>query len=140
MRYTLNRLITLFHKYREILLYLIFGVLTTAVHWAVYYPLYNLVDFSAALSTTIAWMVAVLFAFFTNKPFVFDSRDWSYHTAVSEFLKFVGGRVGSGLFQILCMKITVDLLAWNGNIMNVVVSVVVVIINYVVSKFIFKKN
>lgn len=136
----MKKMIALFKKYREILMYLIFGVLTTAVNWAIYYPLYNLADFSAALSTAIAWVVAVLFAFFTNKPFVFESRDWSSHTAISEFFKFVGGRVGSGLFQILGMKITVDLLAWNGNIMNIVVSVFVVIMNYTISKFIFKRK
>ena len=140
MLFTLNKIVSFFRKYREILMYLIFGVLTTAVNWAVFYPLHNAVNLSAALSKTVAWAVAVLFAFFTNKPFVFKSFDWSGKIVIPEFLKFMGGRVGSGLFEILVMFVTVDLLIWNGNIMNIVVSVFVVIMNYIISKFIFKKS
>lgn len=121
-------------------MYLIFGVLTTAVNWAVFYPLHNVYGFPAALSETVAWGIAVLFAFFTNKPFVFQSLDWSPKTALPEFLKFAGGRIGSGLFDVLVMLVTVDLLCWNGNIMKIIVSVFVVIINYIISKFIFKSN
>lgn len=135
----MKRMIELFQKYREILMYLIFGVLTTAVNWLFFYPLHNAAGFMAVTSKTIAWAVAVLFAFFTNKPFVFESHDWSSRIVIPEFIKFVGGRIGSGLFEILVMFVTVDLLSFNGNIMNIVVSVFVVIMNYVISKFIFKK-
>lgn len=121
-------------------MYLIFGALTTAVNWAVYYPLHYAVNLSAAVSKTVAWAVAVLFAFFTNKPFVFKSYDWSGKTVIPEFLKFTGGRIGSGLFEILVIFVTVDVLTWNGNIMNIVVSVFVVIMNYIVSKFNFKRS
>ena len=61
----------LFVRYWEVLSYLIFGVLTTAVNYLVYLPVYNLVGLSAALSNAIAWVVAVAFAYLTNKPFVF---------------------------------------------------------------------
>ncbi|MBQ8910876.1 MAG: GtrA family protein [Oscillospiraceae bacterium] len=138
--FALKNLILLLKKHREIIMYLIFGVLTTAVNWAVFYPLHNVYDFSAALSKTVAWVIAVLFAFFTNKPFVFQSLDWSPKTALPEFLKFARGRIGSGLFEVLVMRVTVDLLCWNGNIMNIIVSVFVVIMNYIISKFIFKRN
>ena len=136
----MKNLIMSLKKHREILMYLVFGVLTTAVNWAVFYPLHNACDFSAALSKTVAWIIAVLFAFFTNKPFVFESHDWSAKTVFPEFFKFAGVRIGSGALEIAVMFFTVDLLSWNGNIMNIVVSVFVVIINYIVSKFIFKKK
>lgn len=136
----MNKILNLLKKYREILLYLIFGALTTAVNWAVFYPLHNGAGFLAVSAETVAWAVAVLFAFFTNKPFVFQSYDWTLKTVKPEFLKFVSGRVGSGLFEILVMFVTVDLLYWNGNIMKIVVSVFVVIMNYIVSKFIFKRK
>ena len=138
--FALNKMVTLFRKYREIFMYILFGALTTAVNWAVFYPLHNAVNLSAALSKTVAWAVAVLFAFLTNKPFVFESHDWSRKVIIPEFKKFIGGRIGSGLFEILVMKVTVDWLLWNGNIMNVVVSVFVVIMNYIVSKYIFKRT
>ena len=119
---------------------MLFGVLTTAVNWAVFYPLHNAAGFLAATAKIIAWVAAVLFAFFTNKPFVFESHDWSAKTTFPEFIKFVAGRIGSGVFEILVMFITVDLMLCNGNIMNIVVSVFVVVMNYIVSKIIFKKK
>lgn len=128
----------MFQKYRDIILYLIFGVLTTAVNWAVYYPLFNLVGWSGGVSKTIAWVAAVIFAYLTNKPFVFCSHDWSAKVVLPEFLKFIGCRVGSGLLEIGVIFLTVDLLHWNGNVMNVIVSVFVVIINYIGSKLSFK--
>lgn len=134
-----DKLISLFKKHREIITYLIFGVLTTAVNWIVYYPLFNLAGFSALLSKSIAWIASVLFAYLTNKPFVFESKDWSFKVVLPEFSKFVGCRIGSGLLEILFMYLTVDLLLLNGNIMNIIVSVFVVIINYVGSKLLFKK-
>lgn len=136
----MQKMVALFKKYRETLLYLVFGALTTAVNWAVYYPLHNSAGFLAVSAKSIAWIVAVLFAFFTNKPFVFESYDWSLKTVKSEFFKFIGGRFGSGLFESLVMFVTVDLLYWNGNLMYIVVSVFVVIMNYILSKVVFKRN
>ena len=136
----MKKIADLLKQYREIIMYLVFGALTTAVNWAVFYPLYNAANFSAAMAKTVAWAVAVLFAFFTNKPFVFESHDWSWKVVIPEFTKFLGGRIGSGWFEIHVMKVTVDLLLWNGNIMNIIVSVFVVVINYVVSKYLFKKQ
>ena len=133
-------MIALFKKYREIITYLIFGVLTTAVNWAVYYPLFNLAGFSAMLSKTIAWAVAVIFAYLTNKPFVFESRDWRFAVVIPELSKFVGCRIGSGLLEVLFMYITVDWMLLNGNVMNIIVSVFVVIINYIGSKMLFKRK
>ena len=110
----------MFQKYRDIILYLIFGALTTAVNWAVYYPLYNLAGWSGGTSKIVAWIAAVIFAYLTNKPFVFGSHDWSLKVVMPELLKFFGCRVGSGVLEIGVIFLTVDLLGWNGNIMNVV--------------------
>ena len=75
-------------KYWDILSYLFFGVLTTVVNYAVYLPCYNLLGFSASASNLIAWVVAVAFAYLTNKPFVFKSNDWSVKTVIPELAKF----------------------------------------------------
>lgn len=130
----------LFDKYRDIIVYLIFGFLTTLVNFIVYYILYNLFSVSAAVSNGIAWFFSVLFAFFTNKPFVFRSKDWSREVIIPEFIKFIGCRFGSGLMETLLLLCLVDLLNFNGNIWKILISVLVVILNYVFSKFIvFRK-
>ena len=133
----LKRLIV---KYWDVLSYLFFGGLTTVVNYAVYLPCFNLLGMSAAVSNVIAWAVAVLFAFLTNKPFVFKSHDWSAKTVWPEFIKFVGCRIGSGVLETAIIFVTVDLLYWNGNWMKLTTSVLVVILNYFASKLlVFKK-
>ena len=130
----------LFHKYYDILAYLVFGVLTTVVNYLVYLPCYNLLGMKAVVSNVIAWAVAVAFAYLTNKPFVFRSHDWSAKTVVPELTKFVGSRIASGALETGIIFVTVDCLLWNGNIMKLVTSVLVVILNYVASKLlVFRK-
>ncbi|MBE6933760.1 MAG: GtrA family protein [Ruminococcaceae bacterium] len=135
----MNKLI---HKYRDILLYLIFGVLTTAVDYLVFWPCYNLLCWPSVVSNTVSWTVAVLVAFLTNKPWVFHSHDWSWKTVWPEAVKFAGCRIGSWGIQTAILFLTVDLLAQNGNLMKIITSVLVIIINYVGSKFLvfIKKN
>ena len=128
-------------RYWDILSYLIFGVLTTVVNYLVYLPVYNILGLSAALSNAIAWVVAVAFAYLTNKPFVFKSHDWSAKTVIPELTKFVSCRVASGAAETLILLVTVDLLHWNGNIWKLITSVLVVALNYFASKFlVFKKK
>ena len=131
----------LIEKYWDILSYLFFGVLTTAVNYVVYLPCYNLLGMSAAVSNVIAWAVAVAFAYLTNKPFVFKSHDWSVKTVVPELSKFVGSRIASGALETGIIFLTVDCLLWNGNVMKLVTSVLVVILNYIASKLlVFRKK
>lgn len=131
---------SLIAQHWEVLSYLIFGVLTTAVNYLVYLPVYNLLGLSAALSNAIAWVVAVAFAYLTNKPFVFKSHDWSAKTVIPELTKFVGCRVASGAAETLILLVTVDLLHWNGNIWKIITSVLVVVMNYIASKLVVFKN
>ena len=121
--------------------YVIFGGLTTVVNYIVYYPVYNYLGISAAVSNVIAWAAAVAVAYVTNKLFVFDSKDWSVKIVLPELAKFVGSRIGSGFLETAIIWVTVDLLTWNGNTMKLIVSVLVVILNYITSKFLaFKDN
>lgn len=129
----LSRLAVILKKYRSEIIYLVFGVLTTAVNYLVYYPCFHYLK-SASVSNAIAWIGAVLFAFVTNKPFVFGSHDWSVKTAAPEFLKFVGTRIASGGAETLILLLAVDLLGWNGNLWKLITSVLVVALNYVGSK------
>lgn len=135
-----HKIQALIQKNRDVLVYLVFGVLTTVVNYAVYLPVYNWLGLSAAVSNMIAWVAAVAFSFLTNKPFVFQSHDWSSKTVLPELSKFVGCRVASGAMETVILFLAVDLLHWNGNIWKFVTQVLVVILNYVASKLIvFKK-
>ena len=128
-------------KHYDILAYLFFGGLTTVVNYVVYLPCYNLLGISATVSNVIAWVVAVAFAFLTNKPFVFKSHDWSKEVVWPELVKFVGCRIGSGLLETVFLFLTVDLLLCNGNVMKLITSVLVVILNYFGSKLlVFRKK
>lgn len=137
-----NKVKALIEKYWDVLSYLFFGVLTTVVNYLVYLPCFNLLGLSAAVSNAISWVAAVLFAYLTNKPFVFRSNDWSMATVVPEFARFVGCRVASGVGETVILFLAVDLMGWNGNIWKLVTSVLVVIVNYAASKLVVfrKKN
>lgn len=130
----------LLKKYRSELVYLVFGVLTTLVNYLVYIPCLHYLK-SASISNTIAWVFAVIFAYLTNKPFVFESHDWSLKVVAPEFVKFIGTRVASWLVETGILFLTVDTLHWNGLIWKLVTSVLVVILNYVGSKLlVFRKK
>lgn len=136
----IKKIRTLVEKYWDILAYLFFGVLTTVVNYVVYLPCYNVLHLSAVASNGIAWVVAVAFAYLTNKPFVFKSHDWSSKTVIPELGKFVGCRIGSGLAETLILLLAVDILGWNGNIWKLLTNVLVVILNYIGSKLLVFRN
>lgn len=137
----IQKLRSLLVKYWDILTYLVFGVLTTVVNYAVYLPVYNFCGISAAVSNMIAWVAAVAFAFLTNKPFVFHSHDWSAQTVLPELTKFVSCRIASGALETVILFLSVDCMNWNGNIWKLVTQVLVIIINYVGSKLlVFRKK
>jgi len=135
----MKKLYDLIVKYYDIISYLFFGVLTTAVNYIVYLPCYNLLNLSGSVSNIIAWVFAVAFAYLTNKPFVFKSHDWSAKTVIPELTKFVGSRVLSGVLETAIIFVTADMHGWNGNVMKLVTSVLVVIFNYVASKLLVFK-
>lgn len=136
----IQKLCSLVEKNRDILTYLFFGVLTTIVNYLIYLPVFNLCGLSAAVSNMIAWVGAVIFAFLTNKPFVFHSSDWSAKTVIPELTKFVSCRLASGAMETGILFLTVDCLHWNGNIWKLVTQVLVVIVNYVGSKLLVFRN
>lgn len=137
----IQKIRSLIIKYWDIISYLFFGVCTTAVTFVVYIPCYNMLGMSATLSNIISWVVAVAFAYLTNKTFVFRSKDWSSQTLIPELLKFIGCRVGSGAAETLILLVAVDLLGWNGIFWKIMTQVMVVVLNYIGSKLlVFRKK
>ena len=132
----MKKLSALVRKYRDAIVYIVFGGLTTLVNWLVYYPCLNLLSLSASVSTMIAWAIAVVFAYLTNKPFVFRSNDWSLAAVLPEAAKFVGCRLGSGALETGVMFVAVDLFHGNGNFWKIPASVLVVILNYFAGKLV----
>lgn len=135
----LDKVMNLLEKYRSQIVYLIFGVLTTVVNYLVFFPCSSYLEktgfqYAVATSNTIAWVFAVLFAYVTNKPFVFESHDWSWKVVAPEFAKFVSTRLASLLIETVIISVTVDMLHWNKLVWKVLTSVLVVVLNYVGSK------
>ena len=136
-----NKLKTFATRHWELISYVLFGGLTTVVNYLIYLPCYNLLDFSVVTSNVLAWTASVIFAFLTNKPFVFQSHDWSLRVTLPEFFKFVGCRLGSGLLETVTLWLTVEYFTLDGNWMKLLVTVLVVIINFVGSKLlVFRKK
>ena len=127
-------------KYRDIVAYLFFGAVTTLINLAVYYLCYEIMSIPNTPSVIIAWVIAVLAAFLTNKPFVFRSHDWSMRVLLPEAGSFLSCRIGTGILELVLMYLTVDLLHWNGMLMKLLVNIIVIILNYVGSKLLVFRN
>ena len=133
----------LFFKYKEIILYLIFGVLTTLVGLLSYYLLTITIfnpnnALELQIANIISWICAVLFAYITNRKYVFESKN---KNKSKEIFKFVGSRIITLVLDMLIMGIGVSILGFNDKIIKIISQVVVIVLNYVLSKlFVFKKK
>ena len=132
-----------YKKYEEIIRYLIIGGLTTVVSLATYYALtFTILDANKPLELQIAnvisWIFAVLFAYFTNRSFVFKQKNKSNLKEASSFFL---ARVATLLIDMSLMFIFVTKLNVNDKIMKLIVQVIIIVLNYILSKFVvFKKN
>ena len=137
----MHKVISYAQKHREIVTYIAFGVLTTGVNFLVFLFSRELLKLSATASNMVAWILAVLFAFLTNKPFVFKSKSWSRKVVIPEFVKFVTCRIGSGIMETVFLFVTVDCINWNGTILKLIASGFVMVLNYILGKCVaFKKS
>ncbi len=123
----------------EVISYLICGVLTTAVDYITYFAARS-IGFNTAAATTLAWFLAVLFAYFVNKIFVFFSTDWSAPRLIKEILPFLSCRILSYVMNVIVMILTVDFLHFNEPLMKIFCSIFVIISNYFGSKFFVFRN
>ena len=130
----------LFKKYQQPILYLFFGVCTTAVNIITYYISAHIVSLSVVLSTCLAWAISVIFAYITNKWWVFESKSLRLKAVVLEFLSFTGCRLFTGACDLLIMFIFVHCLAMNDLFVKIASNVLVVILNYIFSKLIIFKQ
>ena len=123
---------------KELISYLIFGVLTTVVNIVVYYVFNTWLQVNYLVSNAIAWIASVLFAYITNRKYVFESKNTSMF---NELVKFIGARLSTGIMDMILMWLLVDVLSMNSMFSKIVVNVLVIVLNYVLSKvFVFKKE
>lgn len=121
---------------KELVLYIIFGVLTTLVNIIVYFFFAKIVLINYLISNILAWFFSVLFAYVTNRIWVFESRN---DNIFKECILFFGGRLFSGVVDTGLMYLFIDILSIGDFISKIVIQVIVVILNYVISKLVVFK-
>lgn len=128
-------------KYKEQILYLFFGGCTTVVNIVVFALCSDILHMELLVSNFMAWVLAVFFAYITNKIWVFESKTETLYELVKEIGSFVFARVVTLLIDMLIMYVGVEILFINKMIIKVLANIVVIVANYVFSKlFIFKKK
>lgn len=139
----MNKIKMLYKKYKEVINYLIFGVLTTVISLLVYYlavfTFLNPEDaFQLQIANIISWIAGVIFAYFTNRKYVFESKEKNQLKEASEF---VLARVVTLVIDMVVMWLGVTVLHFNDKIIKLISQVLVIVLNYVFSKlFVFKKK
>lgn len=131
-----------YKKNKEVINYIMVGILTTLVSLAVYYALVlTILNPEDALllqvANVISWIASVTFAYFANRKYVFESKN---EHIVLEAMKFYLSRLGTLLFDMTIMYIGVSLLFYNDKFVKIIVQIIVIIVNYIFSKlFVFQK-
>ena len=142
MKIIISKILELYKKYKEIVNYIIFGVIATAINIGVFAILNLLLGENLYLiSNILAIIASVLFQYFSNKFFVFERKTLSKKETFMEFVKFISARAVTAVLDMVIMFIGVSLLNVSEILMKVITNIIVVILNYVLSKFfVFKKT
>ncbi len=127
-------------KYLLLIKYGVFGVLTTLINVVTYAICYERFQFLNVVSNMIAWTLAVLFAFITNKLYVFESKSMKKKTFFREFVKFTVARLATGGLDLGIMFVGVDMMRGPALIFKVISNVIVIILNYVLSRLVVFKT
>lgn len=133
-------------KYKEQILYLAFGVIVTLVNWVIYAVFVAVIDVGITLSNAVAWFAAVITAFVTNKMYVFENKATGKLDLIKEAIMFLLSRISTGIFEIIAPTVLV-FIGFDGMLFGIdafyaklIVSIIVVILNYILSKKLVFKN
>jgi len=128
-------------RYRELILYVFFGGCTTLINIVVYFICRQWFSMAVVPADVAAWVLAVVFAYVTNKLFVFESKSWRPRLIIKEAAEFFTARVVSLGVDVVLLYVTVEVLGWWELPMKIIANVVVIVINYIFSKWIiFRKD
>ena len=135
----LSKIRGLCRQYRELVTYLVFGVLTTAVNYLSYLAISPFFTYTG-VPTVIAWLLSVIFAYLTNRRFVFQSKAKG-KAVIKEAGSFFAARVMSGVMDVVVMAVFADWIGFDDRLVKIASNVLVVIFNYVASKLVvFRKK
>ena len=126
-------------KYKSVLMYLFFGVCTTGINIAVYWLFYTFLSLPNVISTILSWVISVLFAYITNKLWVFESRSFNKQVLSHDIPTVFGARLLSGLIDLGIMFVFVDIMFFPAMVVKIISNVFVVIFNYIASKLVIFK-
>lgn len=121
---------------RQVLMYLFFGVCTTLVNIIVYRVCSHGMNMPVTASTVIAWILSVLFAYITNRKWVFESRAAGLSEITKELVSFFAARLSTGLLDLAIMFVFAQKMQLNDMAVKIVSNVIVIILNYVLSKLV----
>ena len=129
-----------YEKHLQGMRYLAFGFFSTVIN-IVTFKLCKMAGIGTIVSNIIAWTVAVIFAYLTNKAIVFESKTESLKSLYKEFVSFIGARIFTLVVETIFLKIVIDMLGYNEILMKIISNIIVIILNFVFSKlFIFNKD
>lgn len=132
---------SLYQKHRDVIPYLFFGICTTLVNIATYWIMAYPLNCNTIFSTIVSWIVSVLFAYITNRKWVFNSVSCGIKAISKEILSFFSCRLATGFVDLGCMWLFVDVLGLNDVFIKILSNILVIILNYIASKlFIFRKS
>lgn len=128
----------LFSRYREPLLYLFFGVLTTAVSWGSFYLFHYPLSVDELIANLLSWVAAVLFAFFTNRVWVFRTHGYGF---LQEMALFCGARLSTLMLEEGIIFLFVTILSFDAMAVKMIGNIAVLVLNYILSKLlVFRKK
>lgn len=130
------KIIDLLRKYKSLIFYAFFGVCTTLVNLLCYRLFFFALKMPNVSSTMLAWFFAVLFAFVTNKIWVFGSKSLSFSILVPELVKFFLCRFLTGILDVGVMWFAVDKMHWNAMLWKLFSNIIVIVLNYIASKLV----
>ena len=131
----------LYLKYKEVILYLVFGGLTTLTNIGAYALFARVFHMNLMAANGLALALSILFAYVTNKLFVFESKTHSWGAVLQEFASFMACRLATAVLDMFLMYITVSVAGLYDSLMKVIVNIIVIVLNFVFSKLIiFKKK
>ncbi len=131
----------IWNRYKELILYVFFGGFTTLINIVVYFACRQWLVMSVVAADVSAWFLSVVFAYVTNKLFVFGSKSWRLQLVAKEVIEFFAARVFSLGVDVAILYVTVEVLDWWELPMKIIANVVVIVINYIFSKWIiFRKD
>ncbi|MBY0755894.1 GtrA family protein [Clostridium sardiniense] len=137
----LEKFIGLYNKFKEQILYIVFGVLTTAINIISFFLCTRLFGIGLMASNIIAWIASVIFAFVTNKIYVFDSRNYSLKVVTKELVDFTISRGATGVLDMGLMYLFVSVIHIEDMASKIIINIIVIILNYILSKlYVFKKR